>query len=669
MANDDQHTINNQDLQNEEPQDENAQDSPQENSENESQDSKPSTENTTKTFINDEDTSISDASEVDEEQLTTELMESQFKHYGHNIFQEFIDKDYDYQDFVRICEATTAYKIPASLSDVFFNAKLSVFYIVANTPIMSRYEEWIKDANKHKGIYSENFMEIKKSYINWAIATNDKDQEYHGLSTLRLIEKNTNNDNFIKLMFAGIIHTYDKSMRSIDTAIDMYTIAEETCLKSTMEEGLKQEFYNLIHIYKGLSYYSGTRYDQALQSFQEVNNTSVMSVTSLFYFALMQKKLGNPEGAINALKIILKYDIDRLVFALEQQNLRFFNFFFENAAIYNVFKEKEFSSLLPSLKTMIDTYKAEDFGMFSKMNLWVSRLKNQELQEHFDKQMDQVLSFISSLLSKYQGYKNVLLLMVSENLIHVFHQLTEHLRERVNKAFKEKLNKELGHFRAHITEIEKQIDDLREETRVTKEKYEKQYEDTKEKLNEKVEKKRNEVKKLLKKLLDEDETKPKNLFKSAIIKNLLLAVVMTVIGIMVQLIIHLNQSSQGFSNALSESIGEGVIWGVIIFFLGMLVTTMGSFSKVSQNRLERRRLTNQLTKMERAKNEELERISKELKKRANALEDVNKKKIEDLKRNIEKIEIEMKEVEMRVRREIDKEKKELLSKFQNVFEN
>ena len=282
------------------------------------------------------------------------------------------------------------------------------------------------------------------------------------------------------------------------------------------------------------------------------------------------------------------------------------------------------------------------------------------------------IAFIDKLLASFNGRKNIYFLANIKNLENRFdytvQKIIDSIHARYEKGIKEQVKVFEEEVKEKLTEIENMeayLEELKTKIKSWRTKntnaVEKQFNSEIAELQNKV----NTINEVV-------ELNPLNSFSNTMTYNLFLSFVVFIIGVFAT---YLNSSGYGdeFGNNLSQIISGGFKWGLICYVIGSVIAAIIAGTVGMERSNVRQRFLKRIRSLKFYKEKELESIKSKAKiEEEDAVENINRKKIAELKRIIENLRKAKSQQEELLRKEAEekiKKETEIFQPFLKVDQN
>ena len=574
--------------------------------------------------------------EFDEERLQQELLNSRFRNYAKEKFLNSVQFDTDYIDFLRSITAQEAFKLPSELNDYHIRLDNAPLFWLSDARILEKAEELFANKNKRLAVVSD-YNEIKKFYSKWITQKSEKEKQFFALSTINLIERNSNDLNFLKHILAAVVFSFDNRIYAPDKSLDLLNKSEDKIDKSKLADEIKLEFFYLINLYKGFVNFRSERIENASENFRFAETFKGNGVSAKLYNALIDNRLGNTDKAISQISSLIEYDKIRLNFAISHNYMQLYKFFLDNAAIYNVFNELELSSLFYEIEHLFNSsFFCEDKKIL-ELNIMIDKITELKMNDYLDESIIKKLNFLTEFIKEYSENRNILVADSSLRLIEKLETIIEDIKNSITKKFYDEVTNEVRIFDATIEENLKTIEYLKREKDETRGRIGGRYNQAIKNLEEDY----NETLKVLEYRAEGIESDknldPSNAFNNAMVVNLIISMLIFIFGGFAGTIIDQGGKVEGCASFFGQTMFSGIKWGGIAFVLGSMIAVFSSLSAIIERSNIKQRVLKQIAFLKNQKEREVNLLRRESEEKIKSLMDSYDERVEDYKESIESL--------------------------------
>ncbi len=602
----------------------------------------------------------------EEDKINYNVLVSRFLGYGKQLFRDNLENEVAFPQFLKSVSELFAFDIPQELKQIFIPLRYAPRIWANELPIIYQFNELLKNYKKSNFDIYDQYDEVKRYFIKWATEPIDKEKAYYALSSLNLIDRNINRDNFIKYILAGTIFTFDSKFRLIDKADDMFKKAESTVLDLQTEASIKPEFLYYINVYRGFNELKENNFLKAEQHFNAALTSKANGITALFYSSICKKHLEDIPLALDGISSLIKYDIKRLQYANSVNNLNLFGFLLRNCVTYEIFLETEFSDIYSDIKSIIDSFCTQESSAKENIIERLSILKELKVEEFYDEEIRKEIEYLDNFFTTYKSNSNVMIQIVLENLLGKFNNIIEKIKTKIKEHINAKVAVELEQFNMGIEEDTELIAQLHEELRHVKE-------TTSKTLNSSIQlitKNSDAVIKNYEDKLEHIEATKEfdaaGSFNNNMVYNLIISMIVFLAGGFIGSVGNSSDVSLKSSEFITSLMANGIKWGGIIFFLGMIISFISYVSTVIERSNQKQRLAKKITSLKAQKEVEIENAKKEAQRKQKSLEDSLQNKIAETQKRIENLKIEKSKQETISREKFEKELETQILKLNSI---
>jgi hypothetical protein len=603
---------------------------------------------------------------IKDDGINLNILNAKFQNYGKQLFQDYLDVNYTLPQYIQNTAELYSYNLPSELKQVFIPIKTAPYAWASELPIIYQFDELLKSGKRSNLDLYEQYDEVKKFFIKWVIESIEKEKAYYALSALNLIDKNVNRENFIKYILAGTIFTFDSKFRLPEKASEMYNKAENTIMELQIDEHAKSEFQYYINVFRGFNSYIGRNFEDANSHFTSALSKKANGVTALFYNSISKKHLNDLPQVLQNISDVIKYDLNRLNYVSNTNNLTLFSYILKNCVTYEIFKENEFSDVYSGIKTVVDSFCSQESSVIKTISERLISLKELKLDEHFDDHAKKEMEFLNDLFQSYKENKNVFIQMMLEGFLKKFENIIERIKSKIFEKANGEVASELFHFDISIKDDTELIGQLQKELESTKESNNKNMSLSIQSITKNYEDQIGYLQEKLNKLETTKEYDAASSFNNNMVYNLIVSLIVFLIGGLIGGSDGKVEASFRNSEFVSSLIVNGIKWGGIIFFLGIIVSFISYLSTIVERANQKQKLIKRISILKSQKETAIEETKNEFVKRQKSLEDSIKQKIEDTIKRIENLKIEKAKKEISLREEVFKTFEDKLKSLNSI---
>jgi len=542
---------------------------------------------------------------IDDQTLSKELEIAKFRSFGKKKFGYFIKKNVDYDDFIYTATKHFSVSLPKEISEMFIRIETAPFFASFNSPVLERIENVLLK-NKDSNNFIANHREIKNYFSQWITQKEDKGKNYFALTLINMVERNFIYQSFYNLVLYGIILTYEKSVYSPHKSIELFERSKELIHNLTIEKEEKSIILYLINLYEGFTYFKMYEYQNAYNKFTEALNVNPYGVSAKAYKGLTAVFLNNFDAAFDCLKGILEFDKQRFKLAINYNHLALFDFFYQTAAIYNVFSEDGFAPMLQDIDFLLRAQYSSEENCMQTTYAKLIDLCNLRNKHFYNDKIRSETEFLKKALDKYKDSKNGIIRIVEQYFKNKLLTLFEFLRSRIETYYYDQVKEEFFIFDKQIEQNKHQLELIHQENKDAIRKVE----ITKKEKEEIIKKEFGEKIKILEEKIQEIEKNKKydstQTFFNSMIFSVIFAFVVAFLGGIATMIF-----GSGDESTAALIIKGAVRWGGGTFVIGIIISAITAISAQTDKLKKIGKLKKELERINKLQEEELKMLEEE----------------------------------------------------------
>ncbi len=573
-------------------------------------------------------------SSASEDEINKEIQLTKFRNYAKENFFVPISNDIDFSSFVKIISQIISFKLPDDYNEILITEKSAPYVWISNLAFLSRYEGQQKSNNKKNGFNLELWNETTKFYIKWVSANQLSQKEYYAYSTLSLIEKEVNINQFIKYILASTIYLFDPNLYSSEKSFENFDKAQGLLNSSELDVNIINEFNYYINIFRGFVYLNNSDYQKALEYFELAKSLKQYPITTNYYSAIVLIKLENKIDCLENLKSIIDYDLIRLNYAIENSNLKLFEFILQNAVTYKIFLIDDFSILLGEIKELFGSITTVNKDFLYQIEKQLEKLSLLKIQQYYTDEIKQAIEFIKKFIDSYKNKKNLFLFLIGKSINNKFTNILNEIKEEIKKYFYKDISNQLQYYDNQISKLKNETVILEVNHNKLIEKLNTDYKKNSEIIELRFNDEINIQENRLNNLDSLKQFNPGISFNNAMVYNIFISLIVFVIGGFIGLFLNESNYTQTLSEKIASIFMTGFTWGGIIFLLGILISVVSAVSTYFEKINERNRLIKKINSLKNQKERNITNLKKELENKINQIEKNKEEKKQEIEKNI-----------------------------------
>ncbi|MCU7513959.1 MAG: tetratricopeptide repeat protein [Ignavibacteria bacterium] len=575
--------------------------------------------------------------ETSGESLGRETQVARFRTYAKEHFQDLVKREVDYLEFIKKSAQFYSFRLPPDKGELFIRYTSAPFFWLCDSPALTKFEEWLKQESKGRSTALEGYRTIKEFYSKWATLKSEQEKKYYSLSTLKLIERETNKDNILVHIFHAVILTYDKKLFNPAKASEILQNALMTLENLKLDAQLKSEFQYLLYIYLGFALLKQLNYEEAAEKFTAATNSSPIGITAKFYLAYAARRAGSPEAAMMMLNELLHFDKEAIEYAVEMNSMMLMAYYIRHAVTYEIFAEPDFADLLEEIEAAIAIETGIKEFSFVKISDALSKLGEAKVKEFYTEELEKSMAFLDKTSTGLIGNRNTIADYTLSALHEKLMKIVENIVENIRQKFMAEVYDQLKQFDITIDEnlnIIKHLEKEEEEMKnLQKKKLEDQLEELETAINENIAFLEDKIENIH---LDA-KFNPHTVFNNSMVYNLIVTLVVFTIGAFAGCSRSSLDNSEGLRDVMSTVMLGGIKWGLVTFFIGTIISAFTAAFAVMERTTEKQNLLRKITYFKSHKEREVELLTRESEKRIKTIGENFKERVTDHKRTVDRI--------------------------------
>ncbi|MBI9072623.1 MAG: hypothetical protein JEY94_13555 [Melioribacteraceae bacterium] len=539
--------------------------------------------------------------------VVDKLSFSKFKNLGKEKFPNYIRFNFRPQDLLNQVAAISSYRLPPQYAAYYLTMETYPFYWISASTVLLKAESLFTDSAGIRSAAS-SFSEMKKFFGKWIVQQVPKEKKYFAVSTLNIIEKNSNNHNFLKHIFKSIILTYEESQFNPTEAERCLDIAVEVIKHARLDRETRKELYYLIELHRGfLKIKTGQDYESG-KYFANALENKPNGIVALYNEAIEESKNGNTHKAIENLNKIIQFDAQCFQYAIDNGSKRLFDYFLKNAMLYYIFTFEEFSNLDAELENIFQNLIASNKAILINLHDKLDSMRRIEFDEYLTPEVEAQIEFFKEFIEEYQENRNTLILLAGKILVTKFNSVIQGIIDLIERSYLEQINSRLNVYEVQLKDLRANMDGFRTkadfEKETSKTKLDLELSDAEDRFDTNI--------KILERKLEglevSDKFNPGIAFNNAMANNIMISLIIFVIGGFGGAFLD----SEGSGNIISQILISGIKWGGVTFLIGTIAAVFSSGSSLNERYREKNRLIKKIEILKGYKEDELKKMKKRM---------------------------------------------------------
>jgi len=583
-----------------------------------------------------------------------DLARQKFRGLAKEYFEIDVLKKPDYSKLLEASRTFYSFSLPEELNEVFIIYECAPLFWSFNSPLIMYIENSIKKTLSQIG--GQTFYKnVKEFYLKWLTIKSDEEKKYFALSTINFIENKSNKKNFLHLIYYSMILAYDSSLFNYEKSITLLDESLEIIKNNNLNNDVKEEIRYLINLYKGFVFLRQNNIENAYNSFSDALTIKPNGINIRFfqsYSAFLLKKEPFP---IEVLTDITNYDITRIEYAIENNDIEMLDYFISYATIINIFYYSEVSQSYQFFSDFLFDLQGSTEFEISTINKNINNFKNLNIIDCYDDNIKNNIAFIENFLKKYSNNKNILVIGSQNKLHQKFVNTMELIIKAINDKYEFEIKSRLNHYDKLIKNKQEELIHIVHN-----------HEEFNAKLKQKFQDKIDEIENNAKINIAAVEQKIKNIhlikkfnpnysFKNGMTYNIILSTTISLMGGCAGYSNNFMVDYNKFSDFLFIVLVSGLKWGVMAFSIGLVFATIYAGITVLEGSNQKQKLLQLINKIKAKKENSINYCRKEAKESEELSDDRFKKNNESIKKNIESLTAEKRAQEKKYKEEVEQQ--------------
>ena len=401
------------------------------------------------------DENITIEKDFDRDELK-EVIITKFRGLAKQYFQFDVLQGTDYLKLINESSRFYRFGLPGEIGEMFVKYEEAPLFWVYRSPIILYLEDFFKTSNSQAG--GQNYYKIIKDfYTKWLLNQHDDEKKYFATSAVSFVEKKSSKNNFLHLIFHAVILAYDKHLMNPGKAIELLERSKELINGQNLNDNIKEDLKYFILLYQGFFQLRQNNNEYALNYFSEALSVKPFGITAKFYNSLNSVIVKEDFFQPDNLNEFYSYDISRIEYAIDKNDLSMMSYFINNSVINNLFCQAELAqSYTVFFDFLRDIKNTVEYDLNSlKANL--NNFKNLNIQEYYDDRVVNNITFMEKLFQSYYKDENIFFTGVSGKLYQKFKQTLDIVIDSIKQKYYGEVKGKLQIFE---NELQYKITDL-----------------------------------------------------------------------------------------------------------------------------------------------------------------------------------------------------------------
>lgn len=593
-----------------------------------------------------------------------EVIISKFRGLAKQYFQEDVLQETDYLKLIKESSQFYSFDLPEEFNELFIKYEEAPLFWIYRSPIMLYLENFYKTSISQGG--GQNYYKIIKDfYTKWLLNKHESEKKYFAASAVNFFEKKSNKNNFLNLVFQSVILAYDKHLMNPSKAVELLERSKELINEQKLSDEVRDELRYLVLLYQGFYHLKQNENESALRSFIDALSVKPFGITAKFYHSLSLVVVKDEFFPADTINDFYSFDISRIAYAIDKNNLSMMSYFIRYAVIKNFFYYPELSqSYTVFFDFLRDIKNTAEYDLgWLKANL--NNLKNLNMKEYYDEKAVSNISCLEKLFQSYFKDENILFTGITGKLYQKFKQTVEIIVNGIKQKYYGEAEEKLGVFG---NELQYKISDLQ----ILSKAHEEQKVKFKEKMKRTiaaVEKRAAENIAYLEERIEniqlESGYDPKSSFKNAMTYNIILSFTVFLMGGCAEYSNNFMTDVTKYHEFFTTVILTGFKWALIAFSVGLIISFAVAGLTILEGAGQKKKLLQMINRIKDDKDYQIEYYKKEAERKEKDSDERFNRNIEEKKKYIESLKVEKAAEEKKLKevaeKQISEESKPILS--------
>jgi len=565
-----------------------------------------------------------------------EIMFSKFKSLAKEYFQLDISAGIDREKILKESGIFFGFNLPAEINEMFIRFEDAPLFWVYRSPLISQLEEFYKFSLSN--LSGRNYYKtVRDFYLKWVLINSTEEKRYFSSSAINYIDKRSNNNNVLHLIFHAMILAYDEYFYDPLKSFELLERAKEVITQSNLNSEIKNELMYLLNVYEGFVFLKQNEYKLAQNYFNAALPVKPNSITAKFYISYTSALIENDNLSEEFLSEIFNYDIARIEYCIEKNNLEMVEYFLKFPLFSNLLTSRDLPQSFDAISNFLRDVKGAASYDLNTLKANINNFKNLNLEEYYSDVIVSSTSYLDKILQNYSKNENVIFKGASEKLHNKFTQILDSIINKIKEKYNNQISAKL---QIYENEIQNKLNEIQQ--------YSKEREESKAKIKERTAKTITSIEKRTTDNIAIIEEKinslqfipnfdPKAAFQNAMTYNLILSFTVFLLGGCAG---YTNSSLTGIgslNSAMAIILVNGLKWGVIAFSIGLLISLITAGLAAFEGSSQKQKLLQSINNLKKEKDYQIEYFKKEAELSEKLSEERFNKSIEDKKRYIDKL--------------------------------
>lgn len=556
-----------------------------------------------------------------------------FNKFKHTYFKNFINKNETYLDFLKMGSRHFNFQLPENIDEIFLRKESAPFFWLLESALLNASEKsFIENLSGNQQFVR---AEIKKNFTKWVIAAEPSQKKIFAAFVLKEFKNSSSSITFIDLIYYSLILIFEESLRNPHKAIEELIKAQILVDDCSLSAETKKELIYLIQLYKSFAFLSVGNNEDAATELSYAINLKDSGIIARFYFAYLSAVQKRQDFTKALIKEILKYDLDRLNYAIDNSNIIAVNFFLNNPVFPNICHYFEFAPFTDYIQQELFENQLDRKRIIQSLVPRLNQLRKYDFDEYSTEETRKTIKFLYELNEQHANNLSIFLSLAANNVNEKFHFILNEIHSKIKEKFFGNYNRVMDLYQKSIEDSENISNQFKHEV-----------DDIKSSLQKKLTSQIQQIEEYVKDELWEVEERKKNLpyqssfdpavsFRNSMSYNVVVSIAVFIIGGIAGYFNNSDYFESDFYLMLSRVILTGVKWSSLTFVIGFFISALISGLVLFDRSNEKQKLEKRTIELQKQKEMSIDMLKKEAEQKQKALSEGYLERIESHKRKIE----------------------------------
>ena len=561
---------------------------------------------------------------------------SRFKNLARHYFQLNFGIEKDNLGRIKDAAQFFSFQLPPEIDDFFISYQHAPLFWITDSPLLVFLDEFFKaHLSKVNGLDYQN--DIKTFYSRWALINSIEEKKYFAVSALKFLNKNVSKHNIYNMIVEAVILSREDSLFNPDKAFELFDKANDKVSSLKMSDNKKEELFYVITLFRGFINLRQKKHEDAKLNFDNALTIKPAGISAIFHSAYSDIKLTNYASAVASIRKIFFYDLERINYSLDQNNISMFNFFAHNSVFTNIFHYDEFAAVYEEIEELIDEKKNIEDPEINNLKQQIRKFLEIKFEDSLASIAGNNVISVEKLVKSFSGVKNIYFISSLDKLTAKFKQTVKAIETEIKGRHAAIIEERMNVFEQEIIEKTNAAEVFKKEAENYKIKIKEKLQDDIREIERQMNSDISLLEDRIKHLPMEPKLDPVTAFKNTTTYNFILSIIIFLIGAFAGYSSASIGGSSDSNSIMMLIMTGGIKWSLFSFLIGLVVAVVVSGSTVMERANVKQRLLQRISILKTRKEQETDYLKEETKRKEQRTSGNYLKKINDLNELLENI--------------------------------